>query len=386
MKRLAILRTANVPYNKHYYNLQEVGLAKAIAPYGIEVDVYYASKSNESNNVIYPDPNKNEIRLISMPIRWELKFTRSQCLLKSIKAQLQRNNYDAIQIQDTLSLGSVQVVRELVDENYKILLHQGIYFLPNSPKKVLQTIYERTLGCEIRDRIDGCIAKTEDAANYLRHFGFKNVQVLPVGFDPENLTSQSVRHNIRAKLGIGETDLVLLYVGLIEKRRRPDLLVNVIKELHERRVLAHLIVVGEGPLKDEIHRLAYQLKLDSYIHLVGKVPQEILPNYYSTSSLLVHPSEYEIFGMVFLEAMYFGLPVLASKTAGSESVIENNENGFLLSSWKACDWADCAYHFWKDPENISKLRSKAKQKSENQTWDSLAMQYVNFYSKFFSSL
>lgn len=84
--------------------------------------------------------------------------------------------------------------------------------------------------------------------------------------------------------------------------------------------------------------------------------QEELSNIYKISDIFLLPTEYEIFGMVLLEAMYFGLPVITTYNGGSSTIIENGKNGFICSKLDKAEWKEIVCDLLNDTNKLSKFQ------------------------------
>ena len=106
---------------------------------------------------------------------------------------------------------------------------------------------------------------------------------------------------------------ILLYVGTLEQRRNPLFLLEVLEHLSTDFVL---LIVGDGDLRHEMEREIKQKQLQNRCFMLGKRNQKELPSLYKAADLFLLASEYEIYGMVILEAMYFGIPTITTNLAG----------------------------------------------------------------------
>ena len=101
---------------------------------------------------------------------------------------------------------------------------------------------------------------------------------------------------------------------------------------------------------------------------------------YQEADFFLLPTEYEIFGMVLLEAMYYGNVVLTTENGGSSMLIENGENGIVLAQKNASVWADEIMRLHADPAKRTMISSKARQKVANGfTWDALVDRFGKIY-------
>jgi len=121
-----------------------------------------------------------------------------------------------------------------------------------------------------------------------------------------------------------------LFVGRLHERKGLDRLLKAFKRVHKEDPAARLLIAGKGEGEKEYRALAKELGLGPSVEFLGHVPDADLPALYSSASLFVMPSYYEGFGLVLLEAMASGLPVLAFDTGVVPEVIENGRNGYVV--------------------------------------------------------
>ncbi len=91
-------------------------------------------------------------------------------------------------------------------------------------------------------------------------------------------------------------------------------------------------MAGDGPIYTKVKQRIAQENINN-VHVIGKILQEYLKSLYETADYFLLASNYEIYGMVVLEALYFGCPVLSTKTAGPTDMIIDGVNGYLLKIW-----------------------------------------------------
>jgi len=122
----------------------------------------------------------------------------------------------------------------------------------------------------------------------------------------------------------------LLYAGRLVLEKGPDILIDAFEVLHHENPELSLIIVGEGPLKQRLMNKVIRRGLQNRIHFMGFVDQETLVAIYRSADVFVIPSLYEPFGIVALEAMASGVPVVSSDVGGLSEIVENAVTGLKV--------------------------------------------------------
>jgi D-inositol-3-phosphate glycosyltransferase len=183
------------------------------------------------------------------------------------------------------------------------------------------------------------IVSTELEGEQLRRlYGLapSRTRVIPCGVDLDAFTPATPARRIEARraLDLGETP-TLLFVGRLDPIKGIDLLLESVALL---QTPARLLVVGGDPNGDpEVERLrarAAELGIAERVRFPGAVPQRDLPTYYHAADAVIVSSRYESFGLVAVEALACGAPVVASAAGGLPSIVRDGENG-LLVRWRS---------------------------------------------------
>jgi D-inositol-3-phosphate glycosyltransferase len=158
------------------------------------------------------------------------------------------------------------------------------------------------------------------------------IAVVPCGVDLD-LFMPMDKEQARRRLGLRDAERIILFVGRIEPLKGIDILIAAAAHLHDDENFAVLIVGGDTQAKaqiDELRAQAEVLGIDHHISFVGAVEHTELPLYYNAADVCVVPSYYESFGLVAVESMACGTPVVASRVGGLTSTVSDGETGYLI--------------------------------------------------------
>jgi D-inositol-3-phosphate glycosyltransferase len=193
-------------------------------------------------------------------------------------------------------------------------------------------------------------------------------------------------------IGIPPCDQVLLYVGRIEPLKGIDTLIEAIAYMHrsEPDLPFCLAVIGGDPhsLPDDQTAEMKRLKelcnlngLDDQVAFLGKRDQDLLPYYYSAAEAVVVPSHYESFGMVALEAMACGTPVVASQVGGLAYLVQDGVTGYTVPSNDVPALATRLSDLIRDKALRDRLGDQAAQSAKQFSWEIIARQIRDLYQE-----
>jgi D-inositol-3-phosphate glycosyltransferase len=212
------------------------------------------------------------------------------------------------------------------------------------------------------------------------------IEVLPAGVDTDVFRPMD-REACKRELGL-EGKKVVLYVGRVEPIKGLDLLLNAVTSMGDRRDLK-LVMVGGKEGEPEVVRLKsriQELGLAEMVWFVGPVKQERLPVFYNAAEALVLPSHYESFGLVALESLACGTPVVASRVGGLPTFLKDGETGYLVP-WRSPDsFADRLEVLLTHPALRESMGRAGRQKALSLGWDRLAERLEGKYSRLLSPL
>jgi len=207
------------------------------------------------------------------------------------------------------------------------------------------------------------------------------VHVIPAGVDL-GLFRPTDPVQARRKLGLTEKKIIL-YVGRIEALKGLDILLNAVALMEERTDVRLLIVGGNLEQDRELDRLkllATQLGIEDMVTFTGALKQTELPNYYSAADVFVLPSYYESFGLVALEAMACGTPVVASRVGGLSTFVKDGETGYLIPWHCPEPFARRLDMLLANPALVETMGKAARAKAQEMSWSEVADRMLDYYA------
>ncbi len=179
----------------------------------------------------------------------------------------------------------------------------------------------------------------------------------------------------------------LLYVGAISQRKNTMFLLRVLKTLVKNMGYDEyrLLIIGDKAYKEEWyfnHCFSYideQSLQDNVIYL-GKIEQKYLRLLYPLCDIYLLATQYDIFGMVYLEAMYFGVTILTTSCGGSSLLIQEGVTGYILDSQNADEWAEKAEEIIENEEKNKLMHDNAQKLiRDNYLWAKLVPRFLEVY-------
>ena len=161
----------------------------------------------------------------------------------------------------------------------------------------------------------------------------EKIGVAPCGVNLD-LFQPMDRATVRRSLGYDDEESIVLYVGRFDPIKGIDRLLEAVAHLQDHRRLRLVIIGGDGPDTPEyqnLQKMTHKLGIQNRVVFVGRIEQEHLPPYYSAADVLVVPSYYESFGLVGLESLACGTPVVSTEVGAMRSILQDGETGHIVT-------------------------------------------------------
>jgi glycosyltransferase involved in cell wall biosynthesis len=199
---------------------------------------------------------------------------------------------------------------------------------------------------------------------HLHSRGVTHTGIWSRGVDPAEFHPRFRSEAYRARFGLGPTDLLVTYIGRIAREKNLELLLRAWEELVGSRGGARLVLVGRGPLEEEIRRRELP-----GVHVTGLLRGRELAESYASADVFTFPSPTETFGNSLLEAMGSGLPSLVAAAGGVLEFAEHGRNAWLVAPNSAAAIADGLGRLLADAGLRRRLAQGGLQTAAERRWD-----------------
>ena len=221
------------------------------------------------------------------------------------------------------------------------------------------------------------MAVSEPARAFVgRYFPNFPMRVVPNGIDLSVYKPglPPIRH-------LRDENLNILFVGRLEKRKGLGDLLRAYRSIVDRVPKSRLIIVGDGPLRGRVESYISRHRLPNVV-MAGYVPESVKPRFYDSADIFCAPATgAESFGIVLLEALASGLPVIATEVPGYMSVLEPGLDSITVQPKNWRELAASLVILARDPALRARMAAYAMQKARRYSWDSVATEVVEVYQE-----
>ncbi|MDR5900479.1 glycosyltransferase [Halomonas vilamensis] len=295
------------------------------------------------------------------------EFRLSNPFLPRLYRRLKVFKPDIIHVHHPFWLGSLGLfmgrrLKVPVVYTYHTRLEHYSHFVP-LPGMLFRNLISHYLIRRFSNKCQGVVVPTHSAEEYLRVIGVTtNTLVQPTGIDVARFRDVDEERlaKLRQTYDIAEDEVVLVSVSRISQEKNIEFMLEALSVVRERGYdNFRLLLVGDGPARQLIQARIEVLGLDENVVLVGAVPPDEMALYYHLGDIFVFASKSETQGMVILEAMSAGLPVVAVRSSGIDDVILEGENGYKTPENRQA-WGERLQSLLEDPELRHTLGGKAQ--------------------------
>ena len=333
-----------------------------------------------------PDREENGVRVIRTPV-----FFRSRQAAANLASMLaylpmgirtghrllKEQTFDIVNTHFVLPTGPVgdNLSRHAGVPNI-LSVHGGDLFDPSkwlSPHRhwVLRKWVSRLLR-----RADRVVGQSRNTLQNVARFYAPEIptDLIPLGIKRPDTDSAS-----RSDYGLGADDVMLVTVGRLVARKAVDQLISIVGRLEKKN--AHLLLIGSGPQETALREITQSLDLNEQVHFLGQVEEAEKFRILAMSDLYVSTSQHEGFGLVFLEAMACGLPVVCYDHGGQSDFLEDQRTGALLPLNDADSFIARCAELISDSALRSRIGEENRRRMESLYIDACAARYEALFEE-----
>lgn len=326
----------------------------------------------------------NGVRIVRVPV-----FFRSQQAAANVPSMLaylpmgiaagkrliRANQFDVINTHFVLPTGPVGDALAGFGKLPNVLsVHGGDLYDPSkwmSPHRhfVLRQWVKRLL-----QRADSVVAQSRNTVENVHTYYDPSLNVVRI---PLGIKRPAVDVAARAKYGFTDDQVLLVTVGRLVARKGMDQLISTLKDIGRQD--AHLLIIGSGPQEQVLRQKASELSLSDRVHFMGHTDERDKFRLLQMSDIFVSTSQHEGFGLVFLEAMASGLPVICYGYGGQTDFLVDGVTGHVVPLNDMALFADSCRTLISDREACQRISAENRTRVEELYIDNCARQYEQLF-------
>lgn len=247
------------------------------------------------------------------------------------------------------------------------------------------SVYNKYLLNKVLDYADIIIATTKAYANeseFLREYTDK-ITLIPNGINIEDFNISYSKEECRNKLGLSADKNIILFLGSLVPYKGPDILLKAFSAVKKEIPDVELVFAGRGEMHEELVKLSKKLNIEENVKFSGFVDEDLKPVYYRAADIFCLPSTNmgESFGIVNLEAMACGIPIISSKLGGIPDIVKDMENGILVKPGDSKSLADAMIFLLENEDIRKKMGTDGRKKVEEYSWEKIAEKTEDVYKR-----
>jgi glycosyltransferase involved in cell wall biosynthesis len=334
----------------------------------------------------YIDQEKNIFRYRSINLTNKVKYPIAIPLSFKAKKVITEFNPDLIHIHHPFVLSSVAIMYSKQLGIPKILtIHtqydQYAYYVAPLPQKLTQEVIKKIVS-NLADKTDCIVTPSESMKALIKNYGMKNrIEVIPNAIKLSTFREKNKLEclKISKRFNLKEDEKIILFVGRVATEKSIDKIIKALGIIKKHGISkTKLLIVGNGPARDELTHLVQALGVEEEVIFCGEVNYEEIRYYYKIADVFTMASASESFGIVTIEALASGLPVLAVKAPGAMDILTDGFDG-LLTDDNIEHFAKALEKIIRDPKLRERLSKGALKTSAKYSINMISERMLNLY-------
>ncbi len=375
--------------------VRQVG--EALARLGLQVEMFTRKISAEQETIVQHSPNCRTIRLEAGTVEFVPRDNLFGYLPEFVDNFLkfqQENNYVYPLVHTNYWLsGWVGMQLKKIQGSKQVHTYHSLGVVKYNTIETIPPIANTRLAVEeqVLETAERIVATSPQEKEHMRTLVSTkgNIDIIPCGTDIQRFGCVD-RQTARAALSIDPEAKLVLYVGRFDPRKGIETLVRAVGQSQFRSSNKLQLIIGggsrpghsDGIERDRIESIVAELGMGDFTTFPGCLSQDILPYYYAAANVCVVPSHYEPFGLVAIEAMASGTPVVASNVGGLQFTVIPEETGLLATPQDATAFSAAIDQILSNPQLGDQWGQGGRRRVENKfSWDGVASQLDRLYTQ-----
>ncbi len=343
---------------------------------GLDVEIITSSWETEEMRVSVP------VHVIKGPKDPFFRVNLSPWASKEMKEVIKKGDFDVIHSHHAFSrtpLSGLNIGKDLGIRT--VLTTHTVSFMPDYEYLWSALSYSYPVYRIMLSKADEIIAVSEAAGRFISYFTDIPITVIPNGVDTSKFRSMG-KEEARAVMNFDDAPF-FLYVGRLVGKKGLLTLLLAFREVAEELPEARLRIAGKGKLKPVLRSMSKAIGIEEKVDFLGYVPGEMMNALFSSADIFVLPSSFgESFGIVLLEAMASGTPVIGTRVGGIEEILGKGKYGLLVPPSEPEELAGAMLDLMGDKEKRSILSKRSlKMVRSKYDWRVVSERVMELYEK-----
>ncbi len=340
----------------------------------------------------YPDYEEQEegvYRFYSLPAPTNPDYSLAIPVLPGMNSLIKRLGLDIIHVHSPFTMGrlGMHYARKYdipIVFTYHTLYDQYVHYVPVAQDLAKKFAIRYSVNfCNKCDHVVVPSTKVEELLQ--RYYVETPVTVIPTGVPLHKFTDGDSSW-LRRHYNMPKENKILLFVGRLTKEKNLEFLIDAFKKIKEEKPFTSLVLTAQGPLEEELKKkvVSQGLSLENDVIFTGAVPFDTLVNIYFSSDIFVFSSMTETQGLVLIEAMAAGLPVVAVRAYGVQDMVDDGING-ILTAPDIEEFAGAVCRLLTENKIYERFKTNALKKARSLSSTNMAKKLEGLYQELCSS-
>lgn len=294
-----------------------------------------------------------------------------------LHSEIQKINPDIIHVQGSNISPYLVYLLSFLPNATKIITVHGLIsieseYKTHTKRKLLKYLNSKFENSAL-NRIQNLIVCSPEMKKLVSMLTLSDVHIIPNGIDTKYVQQFHPRIDVKQKS--------IFFIGTLRKVKGVHLLLSAMPAILKSIGNIHLYIAGTGEQEHELKALTSNLNLAEHVTFLGSISNETKYSYYKSADISVFPSLYEPFGIVLLEAMACGTPIIASNVGGIPYVIKNRKNGLLFEPNNIEDLAAKIIYLLENKNIQHEMKINGLKRAEQFEWRKVAEITTELYKK-----